>query len=62
MSSKLRSHGKKTVFWILMGMLILGLGGFGVTNFGGNLQHLRSRIRPENSTVRPISWGCASKG
>ncbi|WP_376873827.1 SurA N-terminal domain-containing protein [Albirhodobacter sp. R86504] len=42
MSSSLRSHGKKTVFWILMGMLILGLGGFGVTNFGGSLRSIGS--------------------
>ncbi|MEE2943939.1 MAG: SurA N-terminal domain-containing protein [Pseudomonadota bacterium] len=28
----------KTLVWILMGMLILGLGGFGITNLGGNVQ------------------------
>lgn len=28
----------KTLVWILMGMLILGLGGFGVTNLSGNLR------------------------
>ncbi|AUH35445.1 peptidylprolyl isomerase [Paracoccus tegillarcae] len=31
----MRTKGKSTIVWILMGMLILGLGGFGVTNFGG---------------------------
>lgn len=31
----LRSQGKSTIVWILMGLLILGLGGFGVTNFTG---------------------------
>lgn len=31
----LRTHGKSTIVWILMGMLILGLGGFGVTSFSG---------------------------
>ncbi|WP_272858065.1 SurA N-terminal domain-containing protein [Paracoccus stylophorae] len=31
----LRTHGKSTVVWILMGLLILGLGGFGVTSFSG---------------------------
>lgn len=36
MSNKLRSHGKSTVVWILLAMLILGLGGFGVTSFSGN--------------------------
>lgn len=35
MSNKLRSHGKSTVVWVLLAMLILGLGGFGVTNFSG---------------------------
>lgn len=38
MSSTLRSHGKNTVVWILMAMLILGLGGFGVTNFSGGVR------------------------
>jgi peptidyl-prolyl cis-trans isomerase D len=28
---------KDTAVWVLMGMLILGLGGFGVTNFGGGV-------------------------
>ena len=42
MSTKLRSHGKNTVIWILLGMLILGLGGFGVTNFGGNMRAIGS--------------------
>lgn len=31
----LRTQGKSTVVWILMGLLILGLGGFGVTSFTG---------------------------
>lgn len=31
----LRTHGKSTIVWILMGLLLLGLGGFGVTNFSG---------------------------
>lgn len=34
--ANLRTKGKSTIVWILMGMLILGLGGFGVTNFGGS--------------------------
>ncbi|MDF3605930.1 SurA N-terminal domain-containing protein [Paracoccus sp. DMF-8] len=29
------SKGKSTVVWILMGMLVLGLGGFGIENFSG---------------------------
>lgn len=31
----LRTRGKSTVVWILMGLLVLGLGGFGVTSFSG---------------------------
>ena len=31
--TNLRTKGKSTVVWILMGLLILGLGGFGVTSF-----------------------------
>ena len=38
MSTKLRSHGKSMVVWILLAMLILGLGGFGVRNFSGKIQ------------------------
>lgn len=34
--ANLRTKGKSTIVWVLMGMLILGLGGFGVTNFGGS--------------------------
>lgn len=32
----------KTLVWILMGMLILGLGGFGVTNLGGSVRTIGS--------------------
>lgn len=32
----------KTLVWILMGMLILGLGGFGITNLGGAVQSVGS--------------------
>ena len=28
----------KTLVWILMAMLILGLGGFGITNLGGSVR------------------------
>ncbi|KGJ05945.1 peptidyl-prolyl cis-trans isomerase D [Paracoccus halophilus] len=31
----MRGKGRSTIVWVLMGMLILGLGGFGVTNFSG---------------------------
>ncbi|WP_232845030.1 SurA N-terminal domain-containing protein [Paracoccus onubensis] len=31
--TNLRTKGKSTIVWILMGLLILGLGGFGVTSF-----------------------------
>lgn len=33
--SSLRTKGKSTVVWLLMGLLLLGLGGFGITNFSG---------------------------
>lgn len=37
--SGLRTKGKSTIVWLLMGMLLLGLGGFGVTSFtGGSTQ------------------------
>ncbi|MDT8853653.1 SurA N-terminal domain-containing protein [Paracoccaceae bacterium Fryx2] len=32
-----KRKGKSLVVWLLMGLLILGLGGFGVTNFGGGV-------------------------
>jgi peptidyl-prolyl cis-trans isomerase D len=32
----------KTLVWILMGMLVLGLGGFGVTNLSGNVRSVGS--------------------
>ncbi|MBZ4021687.1 hypothetical protein CKO11_04335 [Rhodobacter sp. TJ_12] len=38
MSTKLRSHGKSVVVWILLAMLIFGLGGFGISNFSGGIK------------------------
>ena len=38
MSLKLRSHGKNMIVWVLLGMLVLGLGGFGISNFGGRIE------------------------
>ncbi len=40
MSSSLRSHGKNTVVWVLMALLVLGLGGFGVSNFSGGVRSI----------------------
>ena len=40
MSTKLRSHGKSVVVWILLAMLVFGLGGFGVTSFTGGIQSI----------------------
>lgn len=37
-----RGSTSKTLVWILMALLILGLGGFSVTNFGGNLRSIGS--------------------
>ena len=31
----MRGKGRSTIVWVLMGMLVLGLGGFGVRNFSG---------------------------
>ena len=39
---KLRSHGKSVVVWILLAMLILGLGGFGLSSFSGNVKSIGS--------------------
>ncbi|MDG1282700.1 MAG: SurA N-terminal domain-containing protein [Pseudorhodobacter sp.] len=36
-SGRKKGKGTSVVVWILMGMLVLGLGGFGVTNFGGGV-------------------------
>ena len=33
--TSMRTKGKSTIVWLLMGMLLLGLGGFGVSNFAG---------------------------
>lgn len=33
--SKAKSKGKSTIVWVLMGLLVLGLGGFGIENFSG---------------------------
>ena len=33
--ANLRAKGKSTIVWILMGLMVLGLGGFGVTSFSG---------------------------
>lgn len=41
MSTPLRSRKRgSTVIWILMGLLILGLGGFGARNFGGSVRSI----------------------
>ena len=40
--SSLRTKGKSTIVWILMGLLLLGLGGFGVTNFSGGSTEIGS--------------------
>lgn len=40
MSNKLRSHGKSMVVWVLLALLILGLGGFGMTNFSGQIDSI----------------------
>jgi peptidyl-prolyl cis-trans isomerase D len=39
---KRKRKGANVVVWILMAMLVLGLGGFGVTNFGGGVSTIGS--------------------
>ncbi|MER5172531.1 SurA N-terminal domain-containing protein [Thioclava kandeliae] len=34
MANKLRTHGKNTVVWILLGLIVIGLIGFSASNFG----------------------------
>lgn len=40
MSNPLRKKRGNPIIWVLMGMLILGLGGFGARNFGGNVRSI----------------------
>ncbi len=40
--SSMRTRGKSTIVWILMGLLLLGLTGFGVTNFSGGTSDIGS--------------------
>ncbi|MCV2868586.1 SurA N-terminal domain-containing protein [Defluviimonas sp. WL0002] len=66
MSTKLRNNkGKNTVIWILMGLMVAGLGGYGVTNFGAGIGSigsvggrdvdLRDYARALNQEVRAMS-------
>ncbi|MEZ5687114.1 MAG: SurA N-terminal domain-containing protein [Paracoccaceae bacterium] len=50
MSLKLRSHGKNMIVWVLLGMLVLGLGGFGISNFGGRIEAIGMVGETEIST------------
>ncbi|WP_411839375.1 SurA N-terminal domain-containing protein [Paracoccus sp. ME4] len=38
--SQLRTKGKSTIVWILMGLMVLGLGGFGITSFSGGTSRI----------------------
>lgn len=40
--SQLRTKGKSTIVWILMGLMVLGLGGFGITSFSGGTTEIGS--------------------
>ncbi|MEE2862229.1 MAG: peptidylprolyl isomerase [Paracoccus sp. (in: a-proteobacteria)] len=40
--SQLRTKGKSSIVWILMGLMVLGLGGFGVTSFSGGTTEVAS--------------------
>lgn len=66
MSQKLRNKkGKNTVIWVLMALMVAGLGGYGVTNFGASIGaigsvggrevDLRDYARALNQEVRAMS-------
>lgn len=40
MSKSVGKQTSKALVWILMGLLILGLGGFGISNFGGSIDSI----------------------
>jgi len=40
MSNPLRSKGQNTIVWVLIALLVLGLGGFGLTNFSGSIRSI----------------------
>lgn len=40
MAKALRHKGTSTIVWVLMLLLLLGLGGFGVSNFGGSIRSI----------------------
>ncbi|SOC14569.1 SurA N-terminal domain-containing protein [Rhodobacter maris] len=42
MSTKLRTHGKGVVVWILLAMLVFGLGGYGVRSFSSGVKAIGS--------------------
>lgn len=42
MAKRARGKGASAVVWVLMGLLILGLGGFGVTSFSGSVRSIGS--------------------
>lgn len=42
MSTKLRTHGKGVVVWILLGVIVVGLGGFGIRSFSGGMRTIGS--------------------
>jgi peptidyl-prolyl cis-trans isomerase D len=52
-----KGKGTQIVVWILMAMLVLGLGGFGITNFGGNITAIGKvgdRDIPVNAYARAV--------
>ena len=46
-----KKKGASIVVWVLMAMLVVGLGGFGVTNFGGSMLSIGSVGNREISTT-----------
>ena len=50
-----KGNTSKTLVWILMGLLILGLGGFGVTNLGGTVRTVGDVVEAVYRLVQPAA-------
>ena len=59
--TSLRTKGKSTVVWLLMGMVLLGLGGFGITNFSGTSTAAIGAVGDTEITAEPSGGGSSSR-
>ncbi|MDZ7909612.1 MAG: SurA N-terminal domain-containing protein [Gemmobacter sp.] len=60
-SPKRKRVGAQIVVWALMAMLVVGLGGFGVTNFGGGCRSNRHGGRPRYRRLTTMPGPCNSR-